>query len=241
MTVHSAKGLEFPVVFLVGMQDGLFPHDRSISEPDQLEEERRLFYVAITRSMDRLHLSWDDTRMMGRYPSPQVPSRFLREIPERLVKHMGGPDSSRPGRWEGRGSLRVGSPSPGVQGRSFRRIVSQSGFEVGDRVRHSAHGRGQGADHLRPGGPGVGHHLLPGSRGSAGPHALGGREDGRIRTGSGRSRMTTRLAGTPKPHNAPLLTTDLLWWRIFSPVPRLPVDSLVWVYDSYGVVLGVEL
>ncbi len=143
MTVHSAKGLEFPVVFLVGMQDGLFPHDRSISEPDQLEEERRLFYVAITRSMDRLHLSWDDTRMMGRYPSPQVPSRFLREIPERLVKHMGGPDSSGPGRWAGRGSSRAGSPSPGVQGRSFRRIVSQSGFEVGDRVRHSAHGVGR--------------------------------------------------------------------------------------------------
>ena len=143
MTVHSAKGLEFPVVFAVGMQDGLFPHDRSISDPDQLEEERRLFYVAITRSMKRLHISWDDTRMVGGYPYPQVPSRFLREIPERLVEHVGGRDSSRSGRWKGRGSPGGQSRSLAGGGGSFRRIVRQSGVEVGDRVRHSTLGVGR--------------------------------------------------------------------------------------------------
>ena len=143
MTVHSAKGLEFPVVFVVGMQDGLFPHERSVSEPDQLEEERRLFYVAITRSMERLHLSWDDTRMVGGYPYPQVPSRFLREIPERLVVHVGGRDSSGSGRRAGRGSPGRQSHSVAGQGRSFRRIARQSGVEVGDRVRHSTLGVGR--------------------------------------------------------------------------------------------------
>ena len=142
MTVHSAKGLEFPVVFVVGMQDGLLPHERSISDPDQLEEERRLFYVAITRTMERLHLSWDDTRMVGGYPYPQVPSRFLREIPERLVVHVGGRDSSGSGRTR-RGSPGGQSHSPASGGRSFRRIVRQSGVEVGDRVRHSTLGVGR--------------------------------------------------------------------------------------------------
>ena len=143
MTVHSAKGLEFPAVFVVGMQDGLFPHERSISDPDQLEEERRLFYVAITRSMERLHLSWDDTRMVGGYPYPQVPSRFLREIPERLVVHVGGRDSSGSRRWARRGSPGGQPHAPIGGGRSFRRIVSQSGVEVGDRVRHSTLGVGR--------------------------------------------------------------------------------------------------
>jgi len=143
MTVHSAKGLEFPAVFVVGMQDGLLPHERSLSDPDQLEEERRLFYVAITRSMERLHLSWDDTRMVGGYPYPQIPSRFLREIPERLVVHVGGRDSSGSRKWARRGSSGGRSHSLVDGGRPFRRIVSQSGVEVGDRVRHSTLGVGR--------------------------------------------------------------------------------------------------
>ena len=143
MTVHSAKGLEFPAVFVVGMQDGLFPHERSISDPDQMEEERRLFYVAITRSMERLHLSWDDTRMVGGYPYPQIPSRFLREIPDRLVVHVGGRDSSESGRWAKRGSPGGQSQYSAGGGRSVRRIVRQSGVEVGDRVRHSTLGVGR--------------------------------------------------------------------------------------------------
>ena len=140
MTVHSAKGLEYPVVFVVGMQDGLFPHDRSISDPDQLEEERRLFYVAITRSMERLHLSWDDTRMVGGFPYPQVPSRFLREIPDRLLEKVGGP-AFRSGRQGRTGS--VGFTTSPAAVRSTRGIVRRSGFEVGDRVRHPDWGLGR--------------------------------------------------------------------------------------------------
>ena len=112
MTVHSAKGLEFPVVFVAGMQDGLFPHERSIADPDQLEEERRLFYVAVTRSMERLHLSWDDTRMVGGFPYPQAPSRFLGEIP----RPAGRPGGRRPGVPARRGPRRKGG-RPGKPGR----------------------------------------------------------------------------------------------------------------------------
>ncbi|MCE2526409.1 MAG: UvrD-helicase domain-containing protein [Actinomycetia bacterium] len=140
MTVHSAKGLEFSVVFVVGMQDGLFPHERSISDPDELEEERRLFYVAITRSMERLHLSWDDTRMVGGYPYPQVPSRFLREIPDRLVEKGGGPAFQSGGNAS---TASAGLATSGGAVRPFRGIVRQSGFEVGDRVRHPDWGLGR--------------------------------------------------------------------------------------------------
>ena len=142
MTVHSAKGLEFPVVFVAGMQDGLFPHDRSISDPDQLEEERRLFYVAITRSMEKLHLSWDDTRMVGGFPYPQTPSRFLRDIPDRLVEHRGG----HPGRHRGRGKRggwASGSSAPAGTSRPRRGQARRSGFAVGDRVRHPDWGLGR--------------------------------------------------------------------------------------------------
>jgi len=89
MTLHSAKGLEFPVVFLTGLEDGIFPHLRSLGDPDELEEERRLCYVGITRAQERLYLchAWSRT-LFGRtefYP----PSRFLSEIPEELVEVLG--------------------------------------------------------------------------------------------------------------------------------------------------------
>ena len=88
MTIHSAKGLEFPVVFLIGMEDGLFPHSRALFEPQELEEERRLCYVAVTRAKEQLHLTFCRRRMM--YGTPQVnpPSRFLFEIPENLVDFL---------------------------------------------------------------------------------------------------------------------------------------------------------
>ena len=142
MTVHSAKGLEFPVVFVVGMQDGLFPHERSISDPDQLEEERRLFYVAVTRSMQKLHLSWDDTRMVGGFPYPQTPSRFLREIPDRLVKLVGGkPASRRSARVRGVSHRRP--RAPGAAARAGKGVMRRSGLQVGDRVRHPDWGLGR--------------------------------------------------------------------------------------------------
>jgi DNA helicase-2/ATP-dependent DNA helicase PcrA len=88
MTVHSAKGLEFDVVFLTGLEEGLFPHEQSVSERDGLEEERRLAYVAITRARNRLYLSHAQTRMLHGQTRYNIPSRFLEEIPEALLKWL---------------------------------------------------------------------------------------------------------------------------------------------------------
>jgi len=88
MTVHSAKGLEFEVVFLTGLEEGLFPHEQSVTEVDGLEEERRLAYVAITRARRRLYLSHAQTRMLHGQTRYNVPSRFLEEIPEGLLKWL---------------------------------------------------------------------------------------------------------------------------------------------------------
>jgi DNA helicase-2/ATP-dependent DNA helicase PcrA len=86
MTMHSAKGLEFPVVFIVGLEDGVFPHIRSLTDPDELEEERRLAYVGITRARSRLYLTNAWSRSLWGGTQYNVPSRFLREIPEELVQ-----------------------------------------------------------------------------------------------------------------------------------------------------------
>jgi DNA helicase II / ATP-dependent DNA helicase PcrA len=92
MTLHAAKGLEFPLVVLAGMEEGLFPHSRTLIEPDQIEEERRLCYVGMTRAMDTLVLSRAVYRR--RYgtdmPEASVPSRFLEEVPMQLVEELGG-------------------------------------------------------------------------------------------------------------------------------------------------------
>ncbi|MEN3271440.1 MAG: ATP-dependent helicase UvrD/PcrA, partial [Actinomycetota bacterium] len=90
MTLHSAKGLEFPVVFLLGMEDGVFPHIRSLGEPDQLEEERRLAYVGITRARERLYLTSAWSRNIFGSTQYNPPSRFLDEIPDELVTEVGG-------------------------------------------------------------------------------------------------------------------------------------------------------
>jgi DNA helicase-2/ATP-dependent DNA helicase PcrA len=88
MTVHSAKGLEFDAVFLTGLEEGLFPHEQSANERDGLEEERRLAYVAITRARQRLYLSHAQTRMLHGQTRYNIPSRFLEEIPEGLMKWL---------------------------------------------------------------------------------------------------------------------------------------------------------
>ena len=97
MTLHAAKGLEFPLVVLAGMEEGLFPHSRTMLDPDAIEEERRLCYVGMTRAMDTLVLSRAVYRR--RYgtdmPEASVPSRFLEEVPPRLVEEMGGSRASR--------------------------------------------------------------------------------------------------------------------------------------------------
>ena len=95
MTLHAAKGLEFPLVFLVGMEEGLFPHSRTLLAPDDIEEERRLCYVGMTRAMDTLILS--RARYRRRYgtdmPEAGVPSRFLEEVPRELLQDLGSPRS----------------------------------------------------------------------------------------------------------------------------------------------------
>ena len=106
MTLHAAKGLEFPAVFLVGLEDGVFPHLRSLTEPHELEEERRLAYVGITRARERLYLShaWSRTIFGGTQYNP--PSRFLDEIPQRLVSAIeGSRRSSRSGAWADAASM----------------------------------------------------------------------------------------------------------------------------------------
>lgn len=96
MTLHTAKGLEYPVVFLTGLEEGVFPHSRSLSEPDELEEERRLCYVGITRAQDRLYLTQALSRTLYGATDYNPPSRFLTEIPEALIRRARkAPQSSR--------------------------------------------------------------------------------------------------------------------------------------------------
>ena len=91
MTLHAAKGLEFPLVFLAGLEEGLFPHSRTLSSPEELEEERRLCYVGMTRAMNTLVLTRAHYRR--RYgadvPEASVPSRFLEEVPSQLIENLG--------------------------------------------------------------------------------------------------------------------------------------------------------
>jgi DNA helicase II / ATP-dependent DNA helicase PcrA len=101
MTLHSAKGLEFPVVFLAGCEEGIFPHIRSLTEPDEMEEERRLAYVGITRAMKRLFVSHAWSRMLFGSTQYNPPSRFLDEIPVELIENVG-----TRGRRSGRASQR---------------------------------------------------------------------------------------------------------------------------------------
>ena len=88
MTLHSAKGLEFPFVFIVGMEEGYLPHGRSLDTQKELEEERRLCYVGITRAMEQLYLSHASSRRTFRETEYRIPSRFISEIPEHLIKHV---------------------------------------------------------------------------------------------------------------------------------------------------------
>jgi DNA helicase-2/ATP-dependent DNA helicase PcrA len=144
MTLHSAKGLEYPIVFLVGLEDGIFPHLRTLTEPDQLEEERRLAYVGITRAMRRLHLThaWSRTLFGGTQYNP--PSRFLDEIPPALVDEIGGRQrASRGGRsYSGGGTERAGRRAGGwtePEGRTFGRGDREERMDAGrDRIVENA-------------------------------------------------------------------------------------------------------
>jgi DNA helicase-2/ATP-dependent DNA helicase PcrA len=138
MTLHTAKGLEFPVVFVVGLEDGVFPHLRSIGEPDELEEERRLCYVGITRARQRLYLTHAWCRTLWGSTQYNPPSRFLKEIPEHLTAVVEGGKPRRGGR-EGiiDAALRGGSASPA------RTTGAEAlGIKTGDDVVHGKWGEG---------------------------------------------------------------------------------------------------
>ncbi|HVX22494.1 MAG TPA: UvrD-helicase domain-containing protein [Acidimicrobiales bacterium] len=123
MTLHTAKGLEFPAVFLVGLEDGIFPHFRTLGEPDELEEERRLCYVGITRARRWLYLSHAWVRTLWGNTSHNIPSRFLAEIPAELVKDVGVVGGRSGSDWGGsrrRGGDRYGGDRYGGDDRADR-------------------------------------------------------------------------------------------------------------------------
>ena len=95
MTIHSAKGLEFPVVFLPGMEEGIFPGIQSMYNPDDIEEERRLAYVGITRAKEKLYISHANMRMLFGSTSRNLPSRFVIEIPDALTERTGRQPASQ--------------------------------------------------------------------------------------------------------------------------------------------------
>ncbi len=117
MTVHSAKGLEFDNVFITGLEEGLFPHDNSVTGADGLEEERRLMYVAITRARERLYLSFAQTRMLHGQTRYSVRSRFIGELPEGDLKWLSPQPGSRVESWAGgwQGNGRQGGQGGGGQ------------------------------------------------------------------------------------------------------------------------------
>jgi DNA helicase-2/ATP-dependent DNA helicase PcrA len=126
MTLHSAKGLEFPVVFMVGVEESLFPHSMSADDPDRLEEERRLCYVGMTRAMHRLHLCHAESRRFRGAEEYPRPSRFLREIPNELVEEV------RAGGFSRRGRGGMAATLGGAAG----------GFRLGQHVIHPKFGEG---------------------------------------------------------------------------------------------------
>jgi DNA helicase-2/ATP-dependent DNA helicase PcrA len=140
MSLHAAKGLEFPLVFLSGLEEGLFPHSRTMLQPDDVEEERRLCYVGMTRAMDQLIL----TRAVYRrrygtdLPEASVPSRFLEEVPMQLIEELGRPRSTAHA-----GTARVGGDDSPAQSRRDDYISTHYSYEDED----------QSANWRRSGGP----------------------------------------------------------------------------------------
>jgi DNA helicase-2/ATP-dependent DNA helicase PcrA len=128
MTLHSAKGLEFPLVCIGGVEEGLFPHSMSAEDPERLEEERRLCYVGMTRAMSQLYLTHAESRRLHGSESYPLPSRFLREIPVDLIEELRArPNVTRPY-----------APSGG----SLRAAQAETGFQLGQRVLHPKFGEG---------------------------------------------------------------------------------------------------
>lgn len=151
MTLHSAKGLEFPVVFLTGMEDGILPHLRTLGEPRELEEERRLAYVGVTRAMQALHLTFATSRMLNGMTQYNPPSRFFKEVPADLVTEIKSPrhnDNQRRGANRTRySSFRYRERNAGNHSHQAKSAFASKGAEslglkIGDGVRHGKWGEG---------------------------------------------------------------------------------------------------
>jgi DNA helicase-2/ATP-dependent DNA helicase PcrA len=132
MTLHSAKGLEFPLVFICGLEDGLFPHERSSEDLEGLEEERRLCYVGMTRAKQELYLSYAESRRLHGMDNYGVPSRFLREIPADLLQEI-------------RPRVQVSRPYT-TSARTYAQDMPV-GLALGQRVRHPSFGEGTVLDY----------------------------------------------------------------------------------------------
>jgi len=127
MTLHSAKGLEFPVVFITGMEEGLFPHKMSSEEPGRLAEERRLCYVGLTRAMRELYLTHAEVRQLYGNANYNPPSRFLREIPAETLEEI---------------RARAGFSRPMGGAAKPIRETESNGISLGARVLHPKFGEG---------------------------------------------------------------------------------------------------
>jgi len=151
MTLHSAKGLEFPVVFMTGLEEGVFPHARSLTDDDELEEERRLCYVGMTRARERLYLSAALSRRLYNNDAFNLPSRFLDEVPSHLLERVNGMNGRQRASGESR-VPRTGGWGIGDRGRGTEPETEGPRYEplepfvdhlqVGMRVRHSDWGIG---------------------------------------------------------------------------------------------------
>ena len=163
MTMHSAKGLEFPHVFLVGMEDGLFPGMRAIGEVEEMEEERRLCYVAITRAKQTLTISHAKQRMLYGRTNAAMPSRFLREIPEDIIVRKGGYQQASTRNFSDFNHTRYGYSTVDSYRSQVRRefsstptapVKSATYIELnkGDMVQHTAFGKGMVLSVMKMGG-----------------------------------------------------------------------------------------
>ena len=133
MTLHTAKGLEFPTVFLTGMEDGIFPHSRTLGERDELEEERRLAYVGLTRAQERLYLTRAEYRSAWGAPNYNPASRFLDEIPESLIEWRQRTFAPKP--------KFVSAPPPRASA-TGKKTATTISLSIGDRVAHDTFGLG---------------------------------------------------------------------------------------------------
>jgi len=163
MTVHAAKGLEFTAVFISGLEEGLFPHENSAIDPDGLEEERRLMYVAITRAKERLYLSFAQSRMLHGQTRYNVRSRFFDELPQATLKWL-TPKAEAGARWGGRsdnaawgrdwfarpgreqqrygGYAAAEAPAAPLPAFANEQRAADTGFRVGQQVFHTKFGEG---------------------------------------------------------------------------------------------------